>query len=48
MDMILKNEEGFKVAKNIDGPVIIHVITKKGKGMNLQKKIQINFMDRTF
>lgn len=29
---IIGLEEGFKIAKNIEGPVLVHVITKKGKG----------------
>lgn len=29
---IIGLEEGFKIAKNIDGPVLVHVITTKGKG----------------
>ena len=29
---IIGLEEGFKIAKNIDSPVLVHVITKKGKG----------------
>lgn len=29
---IIGLEEGFKIAKNIDKPVLVHVITKKGKG----------------
>lgn len=29
---IIGLEEGFKIAKNIDGPTLMHVITTKGKG----------------
>ncbi len=29
---IIGLEEGFKIAKNIEGPTLVHVITKKGKG----------------
>lgn len=29
---IIGLEEGFKIAKFIEGPVLVHVITKKGKG----------------
>lgn len=29
---IIGLEEGFKIAKNIEGPVLVHVITTKGKG----------------
>lgn len=29
---IIGLEEGFKIAKNIDGPSLVHVITTKGKG----------------
>ncbi len=29
---IIGLEEGYKIAKNIDGPVLVHVITTKGKG----------------
>lgn len=35
---IEKLENILKIAKNIDGPKLIHVITKKEKDMNLPKK----------
>lgn len=30
--------EVLEAAKHVDGPVLVHVITKKVKAMNLQKK----------
>lgn len=38
--------EVLEAAKHVDGPVLVHVITKKVKAMNLQKKVRINFMAR--
>lgn len=35
----------LSMAKNFNDPVIIHVITKKAKDMNMLKKTQINFME---
>lgn len=43
---IEKLENILKIAKNIDGPKLIHVITKKGKGYEPAEKILINFIQQ--
>lgn len=43
-DIELMNDV-FSKAKSIKGPVIIHTITQKERDMNLQKRIQISFME---
>ena len=37
--------EVFSKAQEINGPVIIHTVTHKGKGYEFAEKIQINFME---
>ena len=39
-------ENLLKISKQLDGPVIIHVLTKKGKGYEIAEKIQIDFMQQ--
>ena len=43
-DIELMNEVLTR-AKQIDGPVLIHVITKKVRDMSLQKRTLINIME---
>lgn len=41
---IEKLESNLKTAKRLEGPILIHIVTKKEKDIHQLKKIQINFI----